>query len=115
MCAGSEIAEALDLNYVFLCEFIEYRSPTRAKDAQGGGVHGNALLTKLDITAAEAVQHSHHPIDWTAGKHPLTKCALSLLDLRWSPGMCCCWSCSLLCCCLWLGRRSTAHGPTRIV
>ena len=77
--AGCEIAEALSLNYVFLCEFIELRSPKRDRSAQGGGVHGNALLTRLDVTAAEAISHSYHPIDWTAGRHPLTKYAHRLM------------------------------------
>ena len=32
--------------YVFLCEFEELWSPLRDADAQGGGVHGNAILSK---------------------------------------------------------------------
>jgi hypothetical protein len=63
------------MNYVFLCEFIEMRSRRRDARAQGGGVHGNAVLTRLDVSGAEGISHSHHPIDWNAGQHPLTRCA----------------------------------------
>ena len=63
------------MNYVFVCEFTELRSVARARTAQGGGVHGNAVLTRLNIEAAEAISHRHHPIDWAAGEHQFAKCA----------------------------------------
>lgn len=34
------------MQYAFLCEFEELWSPVREADAQGGGVHGNAILSK---------------------------------------------------------------------
>ena len=55
--AGVEIAEQLGLNYLFLSEFEELRSPLRSARDQGGGVHGNAILTKFDITDVQIVQH----------------------------------------------------------
>lgn len=43
---GAAIAQALGLNYLFVCEFHELHSPLRDGRSQGGGVHGNAILTK---------------------------------------------------------------------
>lgn len=40
---------------------------------QGGGVHGNAILSKFDITDVRAVPHTHHPINWENPTHPLAK------------------------------------------
>lgn len=71
---GREIAQALGLNYVFLCEFIELRSTARHPRAQGGGVHGNAILSKLDINNAAVIEHRHHPVDWAAGEHTFAQC-----------------------------------------
>lgn len=70
---GLEIAKALEMNYTFLCEFLELKSKARSERDQGGGVHGNAILTKFDFSTVEAVRHSHHPIDWETNKHPKTK------------------------------------------
>jgi len=70
---GVAIAKALGLQYAFLCEFEELWSPVRDPDAQGGGVHGNALLSKYDLTDLRVVEHEHHPIDWEAPEHPLCK------------------------------------------
>lgn len=88
--AGLAIAEALQLNYIFLCEFEELESPLRDTRSQvrswlrtcscmrnqttachvtlsattaahgalqGGGIHGNAILTKFDITQWAVVEH----------------------------------------------------------
>lgn len=54
---GAEIARALELNYVFLSEFVEIKSPARSSDLQGGGVHGNAILTKFNIIDVDVVRH----------------------------------------------------------
>ncbi|KAG2483952.1 hypothetical protein HYH03_017198 [Edaphochlamys debaryana] len=61
---GRAIAQALGLAYAFVAEFEEIHSPLRAADAQGGGVHGNAILSKYDIIEARCVEHTTHPIDW---------------------------------------------------
>ncbi len=55
---GMRIAKALGLNYVFLCEFEELRSPLRDASAQGGGVHGNAILSKFDMTDLTVIEHT---------------------------------------------------------
>lgn len=67
---GVEIAKALNMNYAFVCEFTELRSNKRSIRDQGGGVHGNAILSRYDIISAEALKHTHHPIDWESGRHP---------------------------------------------
>ncbi|KAI7843360.1 hypothetical protein COHA_003056 [Chlorella ohadii] len=54
---GLAIAEAMGLNYVFLCEFEELHSPLRDARTQGGGVHGNAILTKFDVSEVAVVRH----------------------------------------------------------
>lgn len=46
MDTGAAIARALGLNYLFLCEFEELHSPLRDARSQGGGVHGNAIISK---------------------------------------------------------------------
>eukprot|EP00798_Chlamydomonas_sp_ICE-L_P003282 gene3282-13309_t len=68
---GVRIAQALGLNYVFLCEFEELRSPLRDASSQGGGVHGNGIMTKSDMTDFQVVEHTRHPIDWENPTHPL--------------------------------------------
>eukprot|EP00775_Hariotina_reticulata_P004582 gene4582-4836_t len=72
---GKEIAQALGLNYIFVCEFQELHSPLRDASSQGGGVHGNAILTKYDLIKWDVIEHSHHPIDWNLDPalqpHPL--------------------------------------------
>lgn len=45
------------MNYVFLCEFEELRSPLRDAASQGGGVHGNAILSRFNMSNARVIQH----------------------------------------------------------
>ncbi|EIE25249.1 hypothetical protein COCSUDRAFT_40556 [Coccomyxa subellipsoidea C-169] len=54
---GVAIAEALQLNYVFLCEFEELHSELRDARSQGGGVHGNGILSKFNLTDCRAIEH----------------------------------------------------------
>lgn len=68
---GKHISEQLGLNHVFFCEFEEMHSPLRSPELQGGGVHGNALLSKFDISDARLVHHRLHPVDWNDPDHPL--------------------------------------------
>jgi hypothetical protein len=42
---------------VLLCEFEELRSPLRDAASQGGGVHGNAILSRFDMSDARVIQH----------------------------------------------------------
>jgi endonuclease/exonuclease/phosphatase family metal-dependent hydrolase len=68
---GALIAHALGYNYLFICEFEELLSPLRDPRSQGGGVHGNAILTKYDFVGWKVVEHSRHPVDWNNPSHPL--------------------------------------------
>lgn len=58
------------MNYAFVCEFQELHSKSRSRRDQGGGVHGNAVLSKFDFASVEVLSHGHHPVDWEAGVHP---------------------------------------------
>lgn len=41
------------------------------RSSQGGGVHGNAILSKHEIVEAWAVEHTCHPVDWDdKNSHP---------------------------------------------
>ncbi|RKP05672.1 Endonuclease/exonuclease/phosphatase [Thamnocephalis sphaerospora] len=58
-----EMAEALQMRAGFVCEFVELESVVRSERDQGGGVHGNAILTRLDAEF-RALDHAHHPVNW---------------------------------------------------
>ena len=90
---GLEIAKALRMHYAFLCEFEELHSPLRdaltqvqrwgslhpstgrlqrsrrpeinshVSEHQGGGVHGNAILSKFPLTDCRAIEHRWVPGD----------------------------------------------------
>jgi endonuclease/exonuclease/phosphatase family metal-dependent hydrolase len=70
MDVGAVIAHELEYEYLFVCEFEELLSPVRDASLQGGGVHGNAILSKYDITSWSILEHSHHPVDWNDPTHP---------------------------------------------
>mmetsp|Transcript_5423 Transcript_5423/g.13831 ORF Transcript_5423/g.13831 Transcript_5423/m.13831 type:complete len:460 (-) Transcript_5423:125-1504(-) len=61
---GQRIARELQLNYAFVCEFEELYSSARDDRSQGGGVHGNAILTKYDMSEVETIRHRYEPVDW---------------------------------------------------
>ena len=63
-----EIAEALKMKCVFLVEFEELFSPLREEDTQGGGVHGNAILSRFDLDPY-IVEHIEHPLNWAVEGH----------------------------------------------
>lgn len=103
---GSLIAQALQLHYIFICEFEELHSELRDARSQGGGVHGNAILTKFDIIGWDIIEHSHHPINWNAAPeqqpHPLAareprrgRCAVSWCQWCWCCRPACYKSCLL--------------------
>lgn len=46
------------MNYVFLCEFEELWAPVRDAASQGGGVHGNAILSRWDMSNTRVVHHT---------------------------------------------------------
>ena len=62
--AAKEIAEALQMTCLFIVEFEELYSRRRNQKTQGGGWHGNAILTRFPIISHHAVEHTHHPVDW---------------------------------------------------
>lgn len=61
---GRSVAQALGLCGFFLCEFHEHHSSLRDARSQGGGAHGNAILSRYDLRHARRVDHQHHPVDW---------------------------------------------------
>ncbi|KAI9593548.1 Endonuclease/exonuclease/phosphatase [Syncephalis fuscata] len=58
-----ELAKALQMRAGFVCEYEELESVVRSPRDQGGGVHGNAILTKLDAEF-RVLNHTHHPVNW---------------------------------------------------
>jgi endonuclease/exonuclease/phosphatase family metal-dependent hydrolase len=67
-----EIARALNMKCAFLAEFEEIHSPLRSEDLQGGGVHGNAILSLFDFDPY-IVDHKHHPMNWERDGHTLSE------------------------------------------
>ena len=61
-----ELGRALGLNCAFVAEFEELHSALRSPSAQGGGVHGQAVLSRFDFTHVWPIVHSHQPVDWEA-------------------------------------------------
>lgn len=55
--AGDQIARALGMAYAFLPEFEELRSPLRTPETQGGGLHGNAVLSRFDLVDVRVIPH----------------------------------------------------------
>jgi endonuclease/exonuclease/phosphatase family metal-dependent hydrolase len=58
-----ELAESLKMKCAFVVEFEEIYSSSRPPLLQGGGVHGNAILSRFDFEAW-IVRHSYHPVNW---------------------------------------------------
>ena len=54
------------MSYAFVAEFEETHSPLRTPETQGGGVHGQAILSRYPLSNVRAVVHSHQPVDWEA-------------------------------------------------
>lgn len=63
---GDAIARSLGMSYAFVAEFEETHSPLRTSETQGGGVHGQAVLSRYPMSNVRAVVHSHQPVDWDA-------------------------------------------------
>ncbi|KAG2227642.1 hypothetical protein INT45_004683, partial [Circinella minor] len=58
-----ELCEALGVKGGFVCEFLELESPIRTPRDQGGGIHGNAILSKYDLDF-RVINHRYHGYDW---------------------------------------------------
>lgn len=53
-----ELARALKMKCIFLCEFEEiYSEKLRNRRTQGGGVHGNGILTWWDVEKIDVIEH----------------------------------------------------------
>jgi len=52
------------MNYMFVCEFVELSHPDRGAKLQGGGVHGNAILTKFSLKETKSLMHKTQPFSW---------------------------------------------------
>ncbi|KAI9178835.1 hypothetical protein H9P43_005497 [Blastocladiella emersonii ATCC 22665] len=63
-----EIAEALQLKCAFAAEFHELDSAVRSPRDGGGGLHGNAILSRLDFDA-HALVHRYQAFDWERDGH----------------------------------------------
>ncbi|KAI7865654.1 hypothetical protein BDF14DRAFT_1822086, partial [Spinellus fusiger] len=57
------LCETLGMKGGFVCEFVEIDSPCRSPRDAGGGVHGNAILSKYDIDF-NVLPHRHLAFDW---------------------------------------------------
>ncbi|ORX49179.1 hypothetical protein DM01DRAFT_1409638 [Hesseltinella vesiculosa] len=58
-----ELCKELQMYGVFVCEFWELASPLRKERDQGGGIHGNAILSKYDMRT-RVLNHHVQPYDW---------------------------------------------------
>lgn len=68
---AADLARELGMMLVYVVEFEELYSAERVADAgqtrrigQGGGVHGNAILTRFHIAESWSFPHSHEAFDW---------------------------------------------------
>jgi endonuclease/exonuclease/phosphatase family metal-dependent hydrolase len=59
------MARELDMNVVWGCEFEEIKSWWRSAKLQGGGEHGNAILSRFPIVNSGCVRHATI-YDWEA-------------------------------------------------
>jgi len=77
------IASALGLSCAFVAEFAELHSPLRSAATQGGGVHGQALLSRYALRDCRALVHSCQPVDWAAEgearREPRLGCVIAAL------------------------------------
>jgi len=53
------------MQLLYVTEFVEYGHPSREAHAAGGGVHGNAIVTWLDVDDAWAFQHQWRMYPWS--------------------------------------------------
>ncbi|KAF8976832.1 hypothetical protein BGZ46_007912 [Entomortierella lignicola] len=59
-----EICKSQGLYGGFVPEFCELEHPNRRDRDQGGGVHGNAILSKWPINGFRVLDHVHHAYEW---------------------------------------------------
>ncbi|KAF9976022.1 hypothetical protein BGZ73_009233 [Actinomortierella ambigua] len=68
-----EICETLQLVGGFVPEFVEIEHSCRKERDQGGGVHGNAILSKWPISGFRVLDHVHHAYEWEQNGHRLNE------------------------------------------
>ena len=62
-----DIMRGLNMKYcVFGMEFIEHKSLFRSTRNQGGGKHGNAIISKYEIIEGYKCNHRFVPLDWNS-------------------------------------------------
>lgn len=85
-----EIAHALEMKCAMAIEYVELHSPLRTSDSQGGGVHGNAIISKWDFEP-EAWPHEHQPVNWdrdgSSKGEPRSGCRVILAANLQIPGL----------------------------
>ncbi|KAG0004495.1 hypothetical protein BGZ65_000246 [Modicella reniformis] len=59
-----EMCQSQGLHGGFVPEFWELEHPGRRDRDQGGGVHGNAILSKWPINGFRVLDHVHHAYEW---------------------------------------------------
>ncbi|PVU96961.1 hypothetical protein BB559_002187 [Furculomyces boomerangus] len=64
------LCTSLQMFGFYASEFKEIKSNIRTKDLQGGGFHGNAILSKYDMKCF-LVEHEHQPYNWAKDGHTL--------------------------------------------
>ncbi|KAG0164612.1 hypothetical protein DFQ28_010066 [Apophysomyces sp. BC1034] len=58
-----ELCQKLRVKGGFVCEFLELDSPRRRQCDEGGGIHGNAILSKYDVDF-RVLNHHYQGYDW---------------------------------------------------
>ena len=62
-----ELARQLGMHVVFVPEFLEIESPLRRRGDEGGGLHGNAILSRFQLKNPRSIEHKYQPFDWDLG------------------------------------------------
>ncbi|GJJ74047.1 hypothetical protein EMPS_06405 [Entomortierella parvispora] len=68
-----EICASQGLYGGFVPEFWELEDPARKDRDQGGGVHGNAILSRWPINGFRVLDHVHHAYEWERDGHKLNE------------------------------------------
>lgn len=69
---GAALAQSLNMrSYAFACEFLEHLSLDRSEmrgggAGQGGGITGNAIISRYEIDDAWSIRHRWWPFNWNA-------------------------------------------------
>lgn len=61
------IAEALNMNAVFVTEFVELDE--KQDESKNSGLHGNAILSRWPLTNVRVIEHRYQPYHWERDGH----------------------------------------------